>query len=341
MKINTIDMLNAIRNEASTEYQERIPEATRENLQQLGQALSTYTPMLNEFTNALVTKIGLQIFNQKMAVNKLASFKRGMLSNANDIEEIFVEMAKSTGVFDKEGSNVFGRRANDIKTLYHRQNYQNTYEITVSDAQVKNAFQSESGVQSLATAIINSMYSGCNYDEYLNMKSLLASYQDDYKVYEVPHMTDEETAKTFLKTVRKATLDLSFMSTEHNAEGVKTYSEMSDLVLLIHKDIMPTISVDVLASLFNVSKAELETAIVVVDDFGSMEDTYALLVDKSFFMMYDTLHQVESIRNPQGLYTNYFLHIWQIHSLSRFKNAIAFKTPQALATSKATSKVKK
>ena len=82
MKMDSVAMLNAIRSTASEEYQERIPEATRTNLQTVGKAITEYAPTLNEFTGALVSKIALQLFVSKMAKNRLAPFKKGMLKCA-------------------------------------------------------------------------------------------------------------------------------------------------------------------------------------------------------------------------------------------------------------------
>lgn len=324
-QINPVDLVNAIRTSASQEYQERIPVATRENLSIVGKAISEYQPTLNEFTNALVSKIGLQLFADKMAKNPLAPFKRGMLENASDIEEIFVGMAQGV-VFDKDGSNPLGRRKPDVKTLYYKENYQQSYEVSVSDAQVKQAFTSYSGIQTLMTQIINSMYSGANYDEYLNMKSMIGKYDPSFKKVTTTAVTDETSAKAFLKQLRKTVNDMSFMSTEFNAAAVKTYSEKSELVLLMDKDLESEIDVEVLARAFNLGKTDIEVQVVLVDGFGDMENCQAVLVDKDWFMMYDTLRTVESIRNPQGLFTNYFLHIWQLQAVSKFKNAVAFVT---------------
>lgn len=39
------------------------------------------------------------------------------------------------------------------------------------------------------------------------------------------------------------------------------------------------------------------------------------------------LLQFEDVRNPEGLYWNYFLHKWTVFSVSRFANAILFTVP--------------
>lgn len=325
MNMDSVAMLNAIRSTASEEYQERIPEATRTNLQTVGKAITEYAPTLNEFTGALVSKIALQLFVSKMAKNRLAPFKKGMLENASDIEEIFVAMAQGIQ-FDQDGSNALARKKPDVDSLYYKENYKQTYEVSVSDAQVKQAFTSSQALNNLTAQIINSLYSGANHDEYLNMKALLNSYDTHFKKVVTPSVTDETTGKKFVKAVRKACQDITFMSSEYNAQGVKTYTDYSDQVLLVHKDIIAEVDVEVLAKAFNMGKTDFETEVIVVDDFGGMENTLAILVDKDWFMVYDTLRTVESIRNPKGLFTNYFLHIWQLQAVSKFKNAVVFKT---------------
>lgn len=320
----TIAVLNAIRDSASAEYVARVPASTVSNITAVGNALTTYTVAMNEFTTTLIEKIGLTVFSNKLFENKLAKFKKGMLPSGADIEEIFVEMSGCVE-FDETGATSLARSKPTILSQYHRQNRKDTYKITVSSDQVKQAFTSLQGVTDLLAKIVTSMYTGANYDEFVIMKELLAGYSANYFDYEVAPITDAVSGAEFVKTTRKAVLDLAFMSDKYNKASVMTYNNVEDLVLFVNKDILSEISVDVLATAFHSDNADFNATIVPVDDFGSMIDTYGLLVDKEFFMIWDTLQTVESIRNPQGLFTNSFLHVWQILSLSQFKNAIRFK----------------
>jgi hypothetical protein len=322
----TVDMLNTIRNGASTEYQERIPQATRDNITAVGNAILSYTLTMNEFATALINKIGLTILSSKMAKNKLAKFKKGMLPYGKDVEEVFIEMAKSEGSYDPTGANPLGRRLPDIKTIYHRQNRQDKYVKSITKAQLKSAFTSENGLQDLLSGIVNSIYSGSNYDEFVLMKQLLGAYEANYFDYGVPAIVDEASAKEFVKTVRKAVNDLSFMSSTYNKAGVMTNSEVKDLVLLVNKDVIAEVDVEVLAKAFNMGKTDFEPEIITLDDFGGMLNTYGLLVDKDFFKVFDTLNEAAEQFNADGLFTNHFFHIWQIMSTSQFKNAVRFTT---------------
>lgn len=331
----SISILNNIRANASEEYQARIPEATQQNIATIGNALQTYTMLYNEFCTALVNKIGKTILEQKLFKNKLAKFKSGTITSQQDVEEIFIEMAKAEGSYDKTGPNPLGRRnPPDVKVLYHRQNRQDYYVVSIGDIDFVRVFRNESTLDAFISSLINSVYSGANYDEWLAMKNLIATYQGyfDYQVPEITEAKAEASAKGFVKTLRKAVADLTVApSTKYNAEGVNTWSEKSGLVLYVHKDVLAEVDVEVLAKAFNMGKTNIEVEIMELDDFGSLTDTYAILADKDWLKVWDTLSHMEPQRNAQGLFTNYFYHVHQILSASRFKNAVRFTTKEVTA----------
>lgn len=330
----SIDILNNIRANASTEYQNNIPEATRTNIVAVGNALQTYTLLYNEFCEALINKIGKTLIESKLFANKLKTFKKGEILSQQDVEEIFIEMAKGAEEYDPTGANPLGRREpSNVKVIYHRQNRQNCYEISIGDIDFVRVFRSESTLDTFITGQINSVYSRAEYDEWVMMKELLATYKNtegecgyfDYEVPEIAGADAEKSAKTFVKTLRKAVQDVGFASKQFNTAGVMTWARPEELVLLVNKDVIAEVDVEVLAKAFNLGKTDIQVPVVVMDDFGSLTDTYGLLVDKDFFRVYDTLSKMEPQRNAQGLFTNYFYHVHQILSLSNFKTAVRFK----------------
>ena len=324
----SVSVLNNIRANASDEYQQRIPEATQQNITTIGNALQTYPMLYNEFCTALVNKIGKTILEQKLFENRLARFKSGAISTQQDVEEIFIEMSKAEGAYDPDGTNPLGRREGpDVKVIYHRMNRQDYYAITIGDIDFVRVFRSEATLDAFISGLINSVYSGANYDEYQAMKNLLATY-NKYFDYGVAEITDEATAKEFVKTVRKASQDMTFASKNYNAAGVTTWTPVESQVLIVNKDVLAEVDVEVLAKAFNMGKTDIQVEIVPVDDFGSLTGTYGLLVDKEWFRIWDTLSHMEPQRNAQGLFTNYFYHVHQILSASTFKNAIRFTTDE-------------
>lgn len=335
----SIDALNAIRANASEEYKARIPEATQDTIAQIGQAFATYNPLYNEFCEALINRIGLTMFEQATFENKLAPFKLGELTTGQDVQEIFVGMAQAEGMYDPEGKNPLGRRSySEVLSIYHRQNRRDQYAISIGDIDFRRNFTSPAVLDSFLAAQLNSVYTGDAYDEWNIFKHLFATYSftrldgsvHTYFDYEVPKIdgTNNATAcKTFVKTLKKAVQDQTFMSDQYNAAGVKRQAKAGNFALLIHKDLLPEIDVEVLMGAFNADKANIKPSIITVDDFDELttkdgKQTYALLIEKDFCRIWDTLIHSEPQRNAQGLFTNYFYHHHQILSLSPFKNAV-------------------
>jgi len=324
----SIDVLNNIRANASAEYASRIPEATRTNIAEIGNALQAYSLLYNEFCESLVNKIGKTLIESKLFKNKLAQFKSGAILTQQDVEEIFVDMAKSGTTYDPQGLNPLGRREDDnVKVVYHRMNRRDVYDITIGDLDFLRVFRSEATLDSFITSKINSVYSRASHDEWLCMKNILATYDGyfDYEVNAIGGASAEANAKAFVKTLRKAVQDVGFASTQYNKMGVTTWANPEDLVLLVNKDVVAEVDVEVLAKAFNMGKTDIQVPIVTMDDFGTLENTYGLLVDKDFLKVFDTLSTMKSQRNEQGLFTNYFYHVHQILSASPFKTAIRFK----------------
>lgn len=333
-----IDILNNIRANASEDYQNRVPEATQQNIISIGNAMQTYTVLYNEFAEALFNKIGKTIIESKLFKNKLARFKSGMIVTQQDVEEIFVDMGKAATAYDPDGKNPLGRRNDDnVKAVYHRMNRQDCYDISIGDIDFIRVFRSEASLTVFIKSKINSLYSRAAHDEWLFMKNTLATFKKadgsiGYFDYEVPAITAEnadQTAKTFVKTLRKAVNDVGFASDKYNAAGVTTWTDADKLVLLVNKDVVAEVDVEVLAKAFNLGKTDVNVEVITMDDFGDLADTYGLLIDEEFFKVWDTLSHMEPQRNAQGLFTNWFYHVHQILSASPFKTAVRFKKVSA------------
>lgn len=324
-----VQILNTIRANASNEYQERIPLATRENIAAVGNAITDYAPTRNEFLNALINRIGMVVIQSRLYDNPLKEFKKGMLEFGKDIEEIFVEIAKAQH-YDPElaETNVFKRVIPDVKAIFHRMNRQDVYKVTISNDQLRTAFLSYQGIEDLIGRIVDSLYSGDNYDEFILMKQLVVDYANKGLFYPVTvgPVTDEASAKAFTIKMRAMATTLGFMSSNYNAQGVHTFTPIEDLVIFMTPEAEALIDVESLARAFNIQYADFLGHVVIVDNFGDLTNVQAVMVDKKWFMVYDNFFNFTEQYNAEGLYWNYFFHHWQTLSTSQFANAIIFTT---------------
>ena len=335
LNANSVQILNCIRDSASATYQERIPVATQNNIREIGNAMMQFQSTQNEFLNALVNRIARVIITSKSYTNPLAMFKKGIMEYGEQVEEIFVNIAKAHP-FDPDVAeeNVFKREIPDVDAVFHRMNYQNFYKVTISNEQLRQAFLSAEGVTDLIARIVDTLYSGSEFDEFLIMKQLIADAARAGKMYPINiPAPSAATAKQIVTTIKGISNKLEFMSNQYNYMGVLNFTKKENQILLIDAEFDATIDVEVLASAFNMSKAEFMGQRVLVDNFGDLTGVVAALVDRDWFMVFDNLMSFTENYNGEGLYWNYFYHVWKTFSSSPFSNAILFTTGAVGVTS--------
>ena len=343
------DLLNAIRNGASAEYIARVPLATKENIASVGTAILDQSYTRNEFVSALLNKIGLSVIKGSLFENPLQEFKNGTLNWGKDIEEIFVDLITAQAFDSKLAeTELFKKNMPKISAIFHSLNRQDQYKTTVSIPQLKTAFMNgDNGFNSLIDKIVSVMYTSDNYDEFLIMKNLIKQYgiEGKFAMVAVAPVVDDATARLAMTKIKEISNDLTFMKTTFNHAGVTTNTPKNEQIVLINTKFDAVIDVELLASAFNMSKADFDVRRVLIDDFGGLENVLCAIVDKDWFMVYDNLLTSEEIYNPSGLYYNYFLHHWQVMSTSQFANAVLFVTVEpeltALTLTPATATVAK
>jgi hypothetical protein len=204
------------------------------------------------------------------------------------------------------------------------------------------------GVQDLIARIVDAVYTSAEYDEYLLFKYLIIKGITSGKMYPVKVTTTD--IKNAAVAFRGISNQLTFIGTDYNASGVHTNTPKSDQYIFMDSMFNAQFDVNVLASAFNMDRAQFMGNRVPIDGFGSLDnerlaelfadDPYYVeitdeelaalneiplaVVDENFFMVYDNLNEFREVENGQGLYWNYFYHQWKTFSTSPFSNAIVY-----------------
>jgi hypothetical protein len=252
------------------------------------------------------------------------------------VEEIYVNFAQGEEFDPNVGAAMLERTLPDAKTLYHRMNYQMKYRQTFSQQALSKAFSSYGALESYFAGIIDSMYNKADQDEFLNMKQLLKSALDANAIKKVEisdPMLSAANAQEFIKTVKTVSGLMVFPSSDWNGyltaqktdtKPITTFTPKSEQVLIIDTATDTSVSVDVLANTFNMTVAEFnDTRKIVIDVFPD-PTIRAAIVDEQFFQIWDDLFVFKSFENPEGLYDNYYLHVWQTLAYSILVNAVVF-----------------
>lgn len=362
-KMSTVNVLNAIRNEASPQLRAAtvpLDAGDIATLHTFGKAVINYVPYRNEFLTALVNRIAMVIVTSKSYKNPWAVFKRGMVELGESIEEIFVEMAKAhpfdPAVAEKE---VFKREIPDVRSAFHVLNYRAFYKQTISNDELRPAFLSWEGITDLIAKIVDRMYTAENNDEFNIMKYMLgrAILNGELKAIYIGNATND--LKKEAAAIKGVSNNLTFMKAKYNAAGVRNFSDYQDQYIIMNSNFDASFDVEVLAAAFNMDKADFLGHRILVDSFGDidqdsiregfgeepafipltqdeleqLDNVSAVIVDKDWWMVYDNLKQFTENYNGQGLYWQYFYHIWKTFSYSPFANAVLLNDKVSSVTS--------
>lgn len=336
--MNLTELLNTIRDNASDIYRDRVPEATRNNIESIQEVMTdpNSAVVTNEFISTLLNMIIKQVIHNKLFSDPLKALKKGKKPLGDTVEEIYTNFIKAKQ-YDASGSELLNRDLPDVKTVYHRMNRQDKYKVTVSPESIRKAFASYEKLDSFIQSIINTLYNSSELDEFILMKQLLKQAYDNnaIKVITVADpTTSEANAKAFIKAVKTVSGGMQFPNADYNSwltvqstdtNPLITFSKKNEQVLIIDNATDVSINIDVLATVFNMSVAEFnDTAKIVIDAFPD-PSIRACLVDKEFFQVFDDLVLFKEFENAEGLYKNYYLHIWQTLAYSPLVNGVCFR----------------
>lgn len=347
----SIDILNVIRNNASYAYQKDIPKIEREqDIPKVGEILFGNPTHANEFINALVNRIALVRVQSATFNNPYKHLKKGYLEFGESVEDIFVGIIKAVKYDPEKGaSREFKRTLPNVQSVFHLTNWRVMYPITIEKQALRRAFTSADGVTNLITSIINQVYQSAEYDEYLLFKYLLIKAISHGKVY--TQSIDTTNMNSVAVAFRgKSNLLPIDMTGRFNESKVQNNTALDKQCIFMDADFNAKFDVEVLASAFNMNKAEFIGKLHLIDDFSSfdnerfeaireestgleevtveelalMKNVKGVLLDEDWFQVYDNLFEFNETPVGSGLYWNYWLHVWKTVSYSPFANAIAF-----------------
>lgn len=340
-------LLNVVRNNASLDYRNRIPVATQGNSREILDKLQSYEPSWNEFVEILLNVPALELYRAREIDNPLAGLKRAAIRPGTWVKEVGVGLVKAHS-YDKDATNVFGRRDADVRVNFHYQNRKDKYSISVSEEQLAQAFYDENGLATFINMLMMSLQNSDNLDEYLIMRDMIKEFDEANPMYNVQvpdfvhnknldgtDMTADEitsAGKQIARQIRAYGSKFRFANraADYTPEGLPVISRRTRL--FVTPEFLAAFDVEILSYAFNIDRSEVWGIITEVDDLG-IDGAQAILADEDWFVCVDTLLETRSAENPDGLFRNYWLHHWGIYSISRFLPAVLFSTRESTVIS--------
>lgn len=295
---------------------------------------------------------------------KFAPFKRGQLELGERIEEVFQDLiAVKDYDLDAGADEIYQRADPSVRIAYHILNSQKQYDVSIFTAEAEKAFDSMDAFTRFVNGIVAQLTKSAELDEYVMYKYLIASNAvlGYVKPTQVSTLSPANI-RDIVIDIKTQIEDCQFMSGDYNLAGVMNYSDVQDLYLFVTPKMRANMDVALLAEAFHMEKAEVEAHLVTVNSFffndgeikrldmlmknekdwgtasnpgakrtlilntykTALEETYAFLCDKDWFVCYDKLYTMKQVENPAALGWKYFLHVWKLYSTSPFETACVF-----------------
>lgn len=310
-----------------------------------------YVPAMNRYLSAVVNKIARTVIESATIMNPFKRFTGFDIEYGDTVENIFVDVP--TGYkYNPQQTDPFKINKPTVYSLYVTINDERQYFVTVYLQDVRRAVKSQAGYNALVDKIVASLGKAAEMDDYMAVIALL----NNAKIYEnstgsdtkaiekvnIHGLTKTDVAKKLTELIVKAK-DMCLPTSTANALKVLNPSSKNDLVLVIKHDLLESIDLDYLAGVYNLSKIDLISNIIPVENFKYKVNTYGAdgitvtssetkgddldlcILDSRGFDFHKALDDAGLIYNPANKATNYYLNDWNMWGFKNWHNARAYK----------------
>ena len=347
-----VTALNKMREMSVSEgsvYHQYIPVVTEDtSIAEFGQPIldENLTIVRNEFIG-LLKRIVFTAVNTKLFKNPLAELEGDRIPLGYAGQDIHVNPAKARKFNVNDFAGLLQKYEAEVAVQYLGVNSDLQYCVTITREKIRNAFTSWDNLEALVSGMINSLYNGAYITRYNQTKGLvLSAYMAGNVTTEIIDDPDDATsAKALIQKMRATFSKMKVPSTQFNAWksvkgddafALKTWSDPADVVVLISADVEALADVEVLASAFNMDKADFLGKVIVVDDFSQYNDDgtvavdgsaiKAMICDKAWFKIKTQDFAMDEFYNANNRTWQYYLNDVRMVNYSLFANAVVFAT---------------
>ena len=342
--------LNEIRNtliQDNTLYQTQLPLVDDYTSSQVyGQSLLNLpSDLRNRFIQSLVNRIAYTRFMMDYFENPLRELAGDDLPLGAIGQEIYVNPARGRVYDINDFAGLLAKYESDVKAEYSEINFDVQYPVTIIRKELEKAFVSWGDFESFLMGISTSLYNGAYIDDYKYTKKLItnAYVQNAVQMETVTFAgTTPTTAELegLTARLRQAYLDFMVPSTKYNAwkkvggygRSIVSWSKPENIVVFVSNAMASVLDVNVLASAFNIDKADLMGKVYYVEDFDILDDDgnvavdgsniIALICDKRWFKIREKDMFMDEFYNANNRSWQSYLNVIKAYNFSFFANAL-------------------
>lgn len=241
------------------------------------------------------------------------------------------------------------------KVAYYARNVRELFKVSIAYQDMQGAFSSYDKFDEYVSMKLATMTSGQQISSFNHIMEAIVTNYNAGLFHESPvHITPgtSENYADWTTEVKNLVDGFQWPSANYNGYGRLEssngdfigYSKPEDIYVIGTISWLNETAVNFLASLFNLSKAEINQRIIKVpsfsytyyteEDSGAAETTpvphtvdspiQCIVIDRRALNFREDLHIDDSFYNPETLVNNFFKHWWATYSVSPFGNAVVF-----------------
>ena len=342
--------LNQIREELVADnkvYQEQIPLVEHYTSSQVyGQSLLALpSDLRNKFIQSLVNRIAYTKFQIDYFENPLRELANDELPLGAIGQDIYVNPAHARIYNINDFAGLLAKYEADVKVEYNELNYDVQYPVTIIRKELEKAFTTWGDFESFLMGISQSLYNGAYIDDYNYTRKLITNaylnnnVQMETFTFSNPAAPTDTELKGLIAKLRELYLNFQAPSTLYNAWGkvggygkkIVSWSNPRDIVVFLSNKLASVIDVNVLASAFNIDKADLMGRVYYVPDFDQRNEDgdvvvdgssiYAFICDRRWFKIRDKAMFMDEFYNANNRSWQQYLNVIKSFNYSLFANA--------------------
>lgn len=314
-----------------------LPEGTQTSIKQAWENINQYQSVRNAFEEKLINLISRTVAESDAGFeNPLGKFEGDILPYGSTIETIYADVVDAVE-FGKE-TDQYKKYNGDIKVLFHSEDFQLVYPLTISSKELNKAFLSEGGLSQLVEAKVQSLYNSKEFTNYDMEKDMFTRDIAGAQV-NVYDANAQDTYANAAKAIKKASAAMEQPSRAFNQLGAKRTCRKSKQVCLIDASFEAQSDVDLLSSAYNLNELRADGVEFIRVDGFEEKGLIAVLFDREAPEWHDTLNMATEAANALTLTRNMFLHHWGMRLFKLYANCVKFYNSEANLEVKATTTV--
>lgn len=288
----------------------------------------------------MVGKVAKQIVKGVQGDNRLAELHRGTIENGETVEDVVFGLVEGSALVDTVPGTPFSAPEATPVVNYFKTWNQTQYSTGLTQRKLRKYLTTGASVEDIAGIVAGQLAQSAEAEDYENIKGMLINLRAEMpiapsanttsgKIY-APDTNNNDlllsNPNKILLALKNAVADLKFTNDKCNKAGVKRRTLSDDIVILMPYDIFNLIEVDVLAGVFNLSKAEVMEHIIIYDPAIYEHDTFLykdiVVADRNAFQIWTREYDMTEAFDAQQVRMNYFLTVDRLYGISTLYDAI-------------------